>query len=63
MKSTELKVRIALVDKKAFCELVAELKVDAIMKMCPTQFKIQVLENALKKLIDNKWIMLLLLEN
>ncbi|WP_224034721.1 hypothetical protein [Clostridium gelidum] len=55
MKGDELKVTIiGLEDEKGFSELIAELKVAAVMKMCPPELRMQVLDNALKKLTANQ---------
>ena len=55
MKGDELKVTIrGLEDEKGFSELIAELKVAAVMKMCPTELRMQVLDNALKILAANQ---------
>jgi len=57
MKGDKLKVTIiGLEDEKAFSELLAELKVTAVMKMCPPELRMQVLDDALKRLITNQWI-------
>jgi len=54
MKGDELKVTIiGLEDKKGFSELIAELQVAAVMKMCPPELRMQVLDNALKILKAN----------
>ncbi len=54
MKGDELKVTIiGLEDKKGFDELMAELQVAAVMKMCPPELRLQVLNNALKILKAN----------
>lgn len=54
MKDDELKVTIiGFEDEKGFKELLAELQVSAVMKMCPPELRMQVLENALKKLTSN----------
>ena len=55
MKGDKLKVTIiGLEDAKSFSELIAELKVAAVMKMCPPELRMQVLDNALKKLTANQ---------
>jgi len=55
MKGDELKVTIiGLEDAKGLSELIAELKVAAVMKMCPPELRMQVLDNALKKLTANQ---------
>ena len=49
MKGDNLKVTIVgLEDKQSFNELIAKLQVEAVMKMCPKELRIQVLDNALK---------------
>ena len=54
MKDDELKVTIIGVeDEKGFKELLAELQVAAVMKMCPPELRVQVLDNAIKKLTAN----------
>ena len=54
MKGDKLKVTIiGLEDAKGFSELLAELKVAAVMKMCPPELRMQVLDNALKILKAN----------
>lgn len=56
MKGDILKATIiglGLDDKKGFDELVAELQVAAVMKMCPPELRLQVLNNALKILKTN----------
>lgn len=56
MKDDILKVTIIGLrsgDKKGFDELVAELQVAAVMKMCPPELRLQVLNNALKILKTN----------
>lgn len=54
MKGDELKVTIiGLEDKKGFNELLAELQVAIVMKMCPSELRLQVLNNALKILKGN----------
>ena len=54
MKGDEVKVTIiGLEDKKGFSELMAELQVAAVMKMCPPELRMQVLNNALKILKAN----------
>ena len=54
MKGDELKVTIiGMEDKKGFRELIAELQVAAVMKMCTTELRMQVLDNALKILKAN----------
>ena len=54
MKDDELKVTIIGVeDEKGFKELLAELQVAAVMKMCPPELRVQVLDNAIKKLTSN----------
>lgn len=54
MKGNELKVTIiGLEDKKGFNELMAELQVEAAMKMCPPELRMKVLDNALKILKAN----------
>jgi len=51
MKDDKLKVRIIGVeDDEGFSELIAELKVAAVMKMCSPDLRMQVLDNALKRL-------------
>ena len=50
MKYDELKVTIiGFEDEKGFKELLAELQVAAVMKMCPPELRMQVLDNVLKK--------------
>lgn len=54
MKGDELKITIiGLDDKKGFYELMAELQVAVVMKMCPPELRLQVLKNALKILKAN----------
>ena len=54
MKDDKLKVTIAgFEDEKGFKELLAELQVAAVMKMCPPELRVQVLDNAIKKLTTN----------
>ncbi|AGF54774.1 hypothetical protein HMT_10 [Clostridium phage HM T] len=54
MKGDELKVTIiGLEDKKGFNDLMAELQVAAVMKMCPPELRMQILDNALKILKAN----------
>ncbi len=54
MEGDELKVTIiGLDDKKGFDELMAELQVAVVMKMCPPELRLQVLNNALKILKEN----------
>ena len=54
MKDDKLTVTIlGLEDAKGFSELIAELKVAAVMKMCPPELRMQVLDNALKILKAN----------
>lgn len=49
MKEDELKVKIiGLEDEKSFSELLAKLQVAIVMKMCPLELRMQVLDNALK---------------
>lgn len=55
MKSDELKVTIiGLEDKQNFNELLAKLQVEAVMKMCPPELRMAVLDNALAILTGNK---------
>ena len=54
MKDHKLKVTIAgFEDEKGFKELLAELQVAAVMKMCPPELRVKVLDNAIKKLTSN----------
>lgn len=54
MKDDVLKVTIiGLDDRKCFNELAAELQVAAVMKMCPLELGLQVLNNALRILQTN----------
>ena len=61
MKDDKLTVTIlGLEDAKGFSELIAELKVATVMKMCPPELRMQVLDNALAILnndtsIVNQW--------
>lgn len=51
MKGDKLKVTImGLKDEKGFNELIAELQVTAVIKMCPLELRMEVLDNALKTL-------------
>ncbi|EHI98191.1 hypothetical protein CDLVIII_1499 [Clostridium sp. DL-VIII] len=52
LKATIIEL-VGLDDKKGFDELVAELQVVAVMKMCPPEIRLQVLNNALKILKTN----------
>lgn len=55
MKGDKLKVTIiGFEDKNGFKELLAELQVATVMKMCPPELRMQVLENTLKKLTANQ---------
>jgi hypothetical protein len=55
MKSDKLTVTIlGLEDEQGFGKLLAELKVAAVMKMCPPELRMQVLDNTLKKLTANQ---------
>lgn len=54
MKGDSIKVTILdLEDRKGFSDLLAELQVEAVMKMCPKELRMQVLDNALKILKGN----------
>ena len=54
MKDDKLKVTIAgFEDEEGFKELLAELQVAAVMKMCPPELRVKVLDNAIKKLTSN----------
>lgn len=54
MKGDELKVKIiGLKDEKGFNELLAEVQVATVMRMCPPELRMQVLDNALKILKAN----------
>lgn len=54
MNGDKLKVTITgFEDEKGFKELLAELQVATVMKMCPPELRIQVLDNALKILKAN----------
>ena len=54
MKDDGLKVTIIGFEvEKGFTELLAELQVAAVMKMCPPELRVQVLDNAIKKLTAN----------
>lgn len=49
MKIDELKVKLVGVeDEKSFNEFLAKIQVDIVMKMCPPELRMQVLDNALK---------------
>ncbi len=49
MKGNDLKVTIVgLEDKQSFNELIAKLQVEAVMKMCPKELRMKVLDKALK---------------
>lgn len=49
MKGDKLKVTImGLEDEKGFNELIAELQVAAVIKMCPLELRMEVLDRALK---------------
>jgi hypothetical protein len=56
MKGDDLKVKIIGLEdeKKGFNELIAELQVAAVMKMCPPELRMQVLDNALAILASDK---------
>jgi saccharopine dehydrogenase-like NADP-dependent oxidoreductase len=54
MKDDELKVKIIDIDdEKSFNELLAKLQVSIVMKLCPPELRMQILDNALKILKAN----------
>ena len=55
MKADKLKVIITgLEDEKDFNELIAELKVAAVMKICSSEFRMLALDNTLQILEQRK---------
>lgn len=55
MKYDEIKVNILdLEDEKVFKELLAEMQVEAVMRLCPEELRMQVLDNALAVLKGEK---------
>ena len=55
MKYDEIKVNILdLEDEKGFKELLAEMQVEAVMRLCPEELRMQVLDNALAVLKGEK---------
>lgn len=55
MKYDEIKVNILdLEDEKGFKELLAEMQVEAVMRLCPEELRMQVLDNALEVLKGEK---------
>lgn len=55
MKSDGIKVTILdLEDQKGFSDLLAEAQVEAVMKMCPKELRMQILDNALAILKGEK---------
>lgn len=57
MKYDEIKVNILdLEDEKGFKELLAEMQVEAVMRLCPEELRMQVLDNALAVLKGEKAI-------
>jgi len=55
MKGDKLNVTIiGIEDEKAFNDLLSELKVAAVMKICPSELRIQVLDNVLKILKNHQ---------
>jgi hypothetical protein len=55
MEADKLKVIITeLEDEKDFNELIAELKVTAVMKMCNSELRLLALDNTLKILTQGK---------
>ncbi|WP_428817335.1 hypothetical protein ACQR2L_13810 [Clostridium butyricum] len=55
MKYGEIKVNILdLEDEKGFKELLAEMQVEAVMRLCPEELRMQVLDNALAVLKGEK---------
>ena len=58
MKADKLKVIITeLEDEKDFNELIAELKVAAVMKICPSELRLLILDNTMQILEQRKWTM------
>ncbi len=48
MKNDKIRVTIMdLEDEKGFYELLAEAQIEAVMRMCPKELRIAVLDNAL----------------
>lgn len=55
MKYDEIKINILdLEDEKGFKELLAEMQVEAVMRLCPEELRMQVLDNALAVLKGEK---------
>lgn len=55
MKYDEIKVNILdLEDEKGFKELLAEMQVEVVMRLCPEELRMQVLDNALAVLKGEK---------
>lgn len=55
MKYDEIKVNILdLEDERGFKELLAEMQVEAVMRLCPEELRMQVLDNALAVLKGEK---------
>ena len=55
MKYDEIKVNILdLEDEKGFKELLAEMQVEAVMRLCPEELRMQVLDNVLAVLKGEK---------
>jgi len=55
MKADKLKVIITgLEDEKDFNELIAELKVAAVMKICPSELRLLILDNTMQILEQRK---------
>lgn len=57
MKNEKIKVSIMdLEDEKGFYDLLAEAQVEAVMSMCPQELRMEILNNALSILNENKVI-------
>lgn len=57
MKNEKIKVSIMdLEDEKGFYDLLAEAQVEAVMSMCPQELRMEILNNALLILNENKVI-------
>lgn len=58
MKVDDFKVTIAgLDDEQSFYDLIAEIQVKAAMEMCPSELRMQVLDNALAILKGEKEVL------
>lgn len=57
MKNEKIKISIMdLEDEKGFYDLLAEAQVEAVMSMCPQELRMEILNNALSILNENKVI-------